>query len=103
MYMQCKNGMGGMGFLDDVDWEGLLKGAVSAYGAYKVVDVQSDLAKAQIEAQQQAGTPFFNYGYNYPTSPVYSSVPASSSTLNSMMPILLIGGLALAAFFILKK
>ena len=99
MYAQSKNGLG------EIDWGGLLNSAVNAYGQYSQIDAQKDVLKLQLEAQKQAqqnalNNPFLSYTQNPNYSPVYGGQP--SGTFN-LMPWLLIGGVALAAFFILKK
>lgn len=97
MYAQGKNGLG------EIDWNSIFNNAVQAYGAYSAADTQKDILKLQLQQQQQqaAQLPFFNYSQNPAYSPVYGGTPGQQQF--NFMPWLLIGGVALAAYFILKK
>jgi len=99
MYMQAQNGLG------TIDWNSIVKDVVGGYAAVKSVQTQADLVQAQAQAQaqqlaaQQAAQTAAIYRANPNYSATYSGQPAPSSNL---MPILLIGGMALALFFVMK-
>lgn len=105
MYAQSKNGLG--------EWDvGSIVGTlVKGYGDYSAAKAQADIIKSQAkldeqraalerERQQAALLTRFNPQY----SDVYSGGAYNSGFKTSnLMPILLIGGLAIAAFLILRK
>lgn len=100
MYQQNTNGLGEWDFGSIVDT--LVKG----YSGYAQTKAQTNLMKlqmqqAQQQAQQQAALQNYLTTYNPNYSATYGGgIP---QTQNNLMPILLIAGVALAAFFILKK
>lgn len=97
MYTQSVNGLG------EIDWSNLLKDVVGGVVAYKTADAQLDLVKAQQAqqlAQQQAQRDALAYQFNPQYSPQYG-VPQSQSS--NLMPILLLGGAAVALFFLMRN
>lgn len=93
--MQAKNGLG------EIDWGDLLKTAVGAYGTVQASKQAIELAKIQSQQNNMLQNPFAFYAQNPSYSGTYAPAPVSSTA--NLMPWLLIGGVALAAFFILKK
>ena len=99
MYMQARNN--GMG---EIDWGGLLKDVVGGYAAYKTVDTQADLAKAQLQTQQaQQAEATRQASLMYSLSPQYSpQYGAPQSSQPDMTTLMLIGGAALLLFILMK-
>lgn len=97
MYVQGRNpGLG------EVDWNSILKDVVGGYTAYKAVSTQADLAKSQLQLQQQQTQQqrLLSYQLNPQYSGTYGgSAPVASS---NMMPLLLIGGGAILLLMLMK-
>lgn len=100
--MYYRQGLNGMG---DVDWGNLFadltKTAVGAYGTVSAIKAQKELQEAQAKQQLIAQNPFLNYGMSPTYSPVYTAQPVTGAI--NWTPILIFGGLGLAAFFLLRK
>jgi len=97
MYMQARNGLG------EIDWGDLLKTAVGAYGTVQASKQAVELAKIQSQQNNMLQNPFAFYAQNPNYSGTYAPAPVPVSGAANLVPWLLIGGVALAAFFILKK
>ena len=99
MYMQARNN--GMG---EIDWGGLLKDVVGGYAAYKTVDTQADLAKAQLQTQQaQQADAARQASLMYSLSPQYSLQYGTGQSQGiDMTTIMLLGGAVLVLFILMK-
>lgn len=93
MYVQSRN-------LGEIDWSALLKEAVGGYAAVKTVQAQTDLVKLQAKQQQEAQNALL-YQLNPQYSPSYG-VPGAPSTSSNIGVYLLLGGAALALYFLMK-
>ncbi len=105
MYMQARNscGLGPCG-LGEIDWGGILKDVVGGYAAVKTADAQADIMKMQIQAQQTRDAELARQlSVSYQMNPQYSGTYGAAPQSSNMMPILLIGGAALAIFLLMRK
>lgn len=95
MYMQGKNG--GLG---EINFSSIVKDVTAAYATIE----QAKAAKkiAEINAQNALATqtsPFFPTQYTGSYSPMYSPAPQTSN----IMPLILLGGAALALILLMRK
>lgn len=102
MYMQSKNGLG------DWDFGSIVDTLTKGYSSYSQSKAQADMLKQQAKlAEQQAKLALqqqqaaLAYQYN----PQYSNLYSSGATTGgaNMMPLLLLGGLGLAAFLLMRN